>query len=191
MGTICLCSSPLHCFLLFFPSRRSRVRSLASSHMCLFLSQRPIYYLLSSLCTCNLGNSLAANALASFVSVLGYITVQSSSLNHWHLETMHCFTITGSRWVLNELTVDLWPKVAKTKRLGKAGGCNPLKAHINLLLTFSHRLSLCLSAWTLYVRGKSQRPNRWWELFVKALRGFTLILTETRCILLTQRLYKT
>lgn len=56
----------------------------------------------------------------------------------------------------------------KNKAVGKAGGCNPLKAHTNLLLTFSQRSSLCLSAWTLYVRGQSQRPIGWWEWFVKS-----------------------
>ncbi len=56
----------------------------------------------------------------------------------------------------------------KNKAIGKAGGCNPLKAHTNLLLTFSQRSSLCLSAWTLYVRGQFQRPVGWWEWFVKS-----------------------
>lgn len=56
----------------------------------------------------------------------------------------------------------------KNKVVGKAGGCNLLKAHANLLLTFSQRSSLCLSAWTLYVRGQSQRPIGWWEWFVKS-----------------------
>lgn len=93
------------------------------------------------------------------VTISESLTPRDNTLFYYHQ---------SSRWVLKGPTLDLWPQVAKTKRLGKAGGCNPLKVHTNLLLTFSHRPSLCFSAWTLYVRGQSQRPIRWWELFVKS-----------------------
>lgn len=91
-----LITSSLLSPILSMPEVTSEVSGMISCVYFYLLS--PIYLLkaisFSSLCTCNLGNSLAANALASFVTVLGYITVQSSSLNHWHLQTMYCFTIT-------------------------------------------------------------------------------------------------
>lgn len=106
MGTIWLCSSPFPCFLLLLLAFFS-YSFHAGGHewgfwddlMGLFLSPKSYLFskghLFSALCTCNLGNSLAAHySFASFVTVLDYITVQSPSLNHWHLKTTHCFTIT-------------------------------------------------------------------------------------------------
>lgn len=68
-----------------------------------------------------MGNSLTAHhSLTSLVTVLNYITVQSPSLKHWHLETTHCFSITrvpdGSSkdwpWIYDLQKQSGWGKLA-------------------------------------------------------------------------------
>ncbi len=94
LGAVWLCSSPLPCFLSFSCSFHARGQAwgLWDDLMWLFLTPKFTEgHLFSSLCTCNLADSLAARcSLASF-GTQDYITVQPPSLNHWHLETAHCF----------------------------------------------------------------------------------------------------
>lgn len=72
-----------------------------------------------------------------------------------------------SRCDLNELTLDLWPQVAKTKRLGKQAVVILLK-HTQ---TF-YSLSLLGLAVPLSVNSLCKRPiskaTSWWGLFVKS-----------------------